>query len=118
MPDNPLLVALLRELRDEALTTRTEAGRMTGRTRGQIAGVCDRNQIIPWPLIPKEIVRKRSCCFPIGQPGEDEFHLCGKQKAPGHSLLCTEHERKKWTPQAKVLAMLRKVTMLRSRRCT
>jgi len=105
MADNPLVVALLRELCDEALVTRTEAGRMVGLNRNQIAGICKRNSIAPWPHISKEIIRKRDCCFPVGQPGTPEFHLCGKRKAPGHSLVCAEHEGKKWVPQAKILAL-------------
>ena len=105
MPDNPLLVALLQEYKDEASLTRTEVGRIVGKTRGQIAGVCNRQGIKPWPSIPRAVTRNRYCQFPIGIPGSAEFHLCDKRKAPGHSLLCNEHENKKWKPECKVLKL-------------
>lgn len=103
MSDNPLVVALLKEYKDEALVTRTEAGRIIGKTRDQVAGICNRNKIRPWPKVPKEVTRQRSCCFPVGEPGDEDFHLCGKRKAPGHSLLCEEHIGEHWTPRCKVL---------------
>jgi hypothetical protein len=108
MSDNPLIVALLKEYKDEASLTRTEVGRIIGKTRGQVAGICHRNGIAPWPLVPKEVTQNRSCQFPIGKPATEEFHLCGKQKAPGLSLLCSEHERQKWVPKCEVIPLEKK----------
>ena len=105
MADNPLVVELLKEYKDEASVSRTEVGRILGKTRNYVAGICDRNDIKPWPKIPKNVVARRDCQFPIGEPGSKEFHLCGKRKAPGHSLLCEEHERSKWVPNGKVIPL-------------
>lgn len=115
MPDNPHIVALLKEYKDEVSVTRTEVGRMVGMTRGQIAGICNRHDIKPWPKILKHVVRNRSCQFPIGRPGTEEFHLCGKRKAIGHSFLCEEHRGERWKPVAKVLSFARKVARKISR---
>ena len=103
MADNPVLVALLIEFMHEASVTRTEAGKIVGKTRGQIAGTCHRSGIAPWPRIPLDIKEKRSCQFPVGSPESDEFHLCGRMKASGHSFLCDEHQHVRWIPTAKVL---------------
>ena len=103
MSDNPLVVALLKEFKDEALLTRTEAGQVMKLTRGQVAGICNRNGIVGWPSIPKEVHRKRCCCFPLGQPGEADFHLCGKPRITAHPFLCDEHEERVWVPNGKVL---------------
>lgn len=103
MPDNPHVVELLKEYRDEALLTRTEAGRIIGKNRDQVAGICERNGIKPWPPIAKEVQRKRYCCFPIGYPGEDGFHLCDRPRTTGHPFLCELHEDETWVPNGKVL---------------
>ena len=105
MPDNPLVVELLKEYKDEALLTRTEVGRITGMTRGQIAGICNRNGIRPWLPVPKEVHRRRCCCFPLGHPGEPDFHLCDKPLITAHPFLCEEHEGEVWVPNGKVLQL-------------
>lgn len=100
MADNPLIVAVLRELRDEALVTKTEAGRMLGLTRNQVAGICNRNKraIGPWPRVSRSIQEKRYCCFPVGVPETEDFHLCGRKKVSAAGFLCAEHSHKIWSP--------------------
>lgn len=108
MPDNPNVVALLKEYRDEASLTRTEAGRIIGKTRGQIAGICQRKGIAPWPVfkggIHAQRIKNRGCQFPIGMPGTDEFRLCGMHRE-SDPLLCNEHKGKKWTPNGKIVPL-------------
>ena len=105
MADNPLVVQLLIEFKNEASITRTEVGRIVGKTRGQIAGICNRNNIVDWPQIPKLVRLNRCCQYPVGTPGEEGFHLCGKRKAPGHSFLCIAHEANKWRPEARIIPL-------------
>lgn len=105
MPDNPNVVALCKEYKDEASATRTEVAKMLGKKRGFIAGICRRNGITPWPLIPKVVQRNRSCQFPAGHPGTEDFHLCGKRRDIGNSLLCTGHIGKVWQPECQVLSI-------------
>jgi hypothetical protein len=116
MPDNPLVVALLKELRDEALLTKTEAGKIIGRNRNQVAGTWNRNKTIigPWPKIPENVKKNRACCFPIGRPGEESFHLCGNPRV-SHPFLCEEHKQRRWIPMAKVLPLLQRAVVLRSK---
>lgn len=103
MADNPLVVALLKEYRDERSVSRIEAGRIIGMSRGTVAGICQRNNIAPWPRIKREWRKKRTCQFPIGHAGDADFHFCGKRLDPDHSLLCAQHRGLKWEPKAKVI---------------
>lgn len=104
MPDNPNVVALLNEYKDESSLTRTEAGRIIGKTRGQVAGVCDRNGIKPWPRLLPHMFENRGCQFPINQPGTEKFHLCGMFRI-SHPLVCNEHKGKVWQPECRVLSI-------------
>ncbi len=116
MADNPLVVALLRELRNEALVTKSEAGAMIGKNRNQVAGIWNRHkaEIGSWPKIPAKIRKGRDCCFPIGTPGEDNFRLCGNTRV-SHAFLCEEHKGRRWMPMAKVLTFLQKVLVIKSK---
>lgn len=109
MADNPLVVALLKEYRDEASITKTEAGRIMGLNRNQIAGITNRNKekIGPWPELSDARVLNRGCQFPINQPGTPDFRLCGifRQSDP---LCCEDHKKKKWVAEAVVIPMKKK----------
>ena len=63
MPDNPLIVALLREYAAEASITRPEVGKMLGMTVGQIAGIHHRNikQTGTWPALDPQRKKNRCC---------------------------------------------------------
>lgn len=99
MTDNPMVVALLKELRDEALLSKTEAGIIIGKNRNEIAGIWNRHKEVigSWPLIPKTVEQNRPCVFPIGVPGTEGFHLCDADRGK-HRLFCKAHRRKKWQP--------------------
>ena len=112
MADNPLIVELLKEYKNEALLTRPEVGEILGLSRGTVAGICNRNSIKPWPQIPDEIKEKRDCQFPIGYPGDPDFHLCDEMTGPTHSFLCTAHVGKVWEPSCKILHLREPVLML------
>ena len=99
MADNPMVVALLKELRNEALLSKTEAAVILGKNRNEVAGIWNRNKdaIGNWPLVPKTVEQNRSCVFPVGVPGTEEFHLCDAKRGR-HPLFCKAHRRKKWAP--------------------
>ena len=54
---------------------------------------------IPMGLNATALLTKGSCRFPMGHPGDDNFHYCGNQKLPGksycafHHDMCTEKRR-------------------------
>lgn len=100
MADDKALVALLKEFACEASITRPEVGKLVGKTLGQIAGVHNRNKktIGTWPEIDPTRKKNRRCQFPLGTPGTDSFHLCGKDRAPGNTLVCAGHSRMTWKP--------------------
>jgi hypothetical protein len=105
MPDDPRVVALLKALlalivASAAKLTRTETGTILGLTRGQVAGICDRNGIAPWPTFRAKERRGRTCQFPVGEPGVHGFRVCGEKCAPGHQFLCVVHRNTKWPPAA------------------
>jgi hypothetical protein len=104
MPDNPNVVALLKEYRDEVSLTRTEAGRIIGKTRNQVAGLCNRNYIKPWLRPLPHVLKNRGCQFPINQPGTTDFRLCGMFRT-NDPLVCAEHKGKVWKPESKVFRM-------------
>lgn len=101
MTDNPMVVALLTELRNEALVSKTEAGVIIGKNRNEVAGIWNRNKeaIGNWPLIPKTVEQNRPCVFPLGIPGTAEFKLCDGKRGK-HRLFCTKHRSKTWEPPA------------------
>ena len=104
MPDNPNVVALLKEFKNESSITRTEVARIVGRKRGYVAGICHRNGIAPWPRLLPHVFQNRGCQFPLGIPGTETFRLCGMFRE-GDPLLCNEHKKAVWKPQAQVLRL-------------
>lgn len=100
MPDNPAVVALLREFAFEASITRPEVGHLLGMTTGQMAGIHNRNvkKIGSWPTLNADRRRNRGCQFPTGAPGMETFDVCGKPRAPGHALCCKAHKGMRWKP--------------------
>ncbi len=102
MPDNRLIVLLLKEYAFEASITRPEAGKVMGKTLGQVAGIHNRNQkaIGPWPKIDPVRRKNRRCQFPVGTPGTEGFHLCGCERK-NHPFLCEAHKEKVWQPPKK-----------------
>lgn len=104
MADNPLVVALLKELKDEASITRTEVGILLGKERGYVAGICRRNGIEPWPQIPVRVLQNRGCQFPLNQPGTEDFRICGMFRE-NDSLVCNEHKGVEWVPHCRVLPL-------------
>jgi hypothetical protein len=104
MADNPLVVALLKEFCDEASITRTEVGTIIGKNRNQIAGICDRNGIVPWPHIPKRVLENRGCQFPRNIPDTSEFAICGMFRT-SDPLVCNDHKGKVWVPECKMLSI-------------
>jgi hypothetical protein len=104
MPDNPNVVALLKEYKDESSIKRPEVGRIIGMTIGQVAGIRHRNRLVPWPQPLPHVITNRGCQFPLGQPGTEEFRLCGIHRE-NDPLLCKEHKGKKWIPECSVLPL-------------
>ena len=42
-------------------------------------------------------ITDRMCKWPIGHPGEPEFHFCGQRTHPGHTY-CAEHTARAYQP--------------------
>jgi hypothetical protein len=99
MAEDPRLVELLKFYREKATVTRPEVGILTGKSVGQIAGVCNRAGITGWPKINPESFADRRCQFPVLRNGQR--HICGKMRplnAETDSLCCTEHQGEVWDP--------------------
>jgi len=98
MPDNPVVVQLLREYAFEASITRPEVGMILGQTVGQMAGIHNRNTRVigTWPILDPKRKSNRRCQFPLGTPGSEDFHLCGDVRADDDLLLCKKHRGMKW----------------------
>lgn len=74
-----------------------------GTTRNAVIGKRNRmgwNQIKAEPIVaPKnwgfDKIGTRDCCWPIGDPGEPDFHMCGE---PAWELkpYCAMHQRRAW----------------------
>ena len=105
MPDSPQTVALLAYFAQEATVTRPEvAERILGKTVGFAAGVHHRDHLLgehekigPWPKLDPARRKNRRCQFPIGNPLQKDFHLCGGIRRTD-DLVCTRHVGKTWTP--------------------
>jgi hypothetical protein len=94
MADNTELIELLKFYKKLKTIKRPEVGILTGKTVGQIAGVCHKNGIRPWPDISDEVIAQRCCQFPVIRNGQR--HVCGK--ATVDSLRCVEHQNTLWNP--------------------
>lgn len=48
----------------------------------------------PRPPHPLDLVQPRECCFPIGNPGDEDFHYCrARIETPGRPY-CDMHHRR------------------------
>jgi len=99
MADDSKLVELLRFYKKKATVTRPEVGILTGKSVGQIAGICNRAAITGWPKIEPEVVRDRSCQFPVLKNGQR--YVCGLMRSQGvdaDPLRCSDHREMIWDP--------------------
>ncbi len=107
MPDNPNVVALLKEYKNESSIKRPEVAKILDKTIGYVAGICNRHGVKPWPKPLAHVLQNRLCQFPIGCPGTEKFHLCDQPKAPGHGFLCEEHKDTFWKPNCTITPIKR-----------
>ena len=90
------LIADLTALWDQGLSASEIAARLGGISRNAVIGKAHR---LGLPSRPSPIKRARAvaerkpgrgCCWPLGDPGEKDFHFCGKRAEPGRPY-CAEH---------------------------
>lgn len=95
----PERIAALIALWNEELPT-SEIGRRLGITKNAVIGKVHRlglpKRRLP-PEKPEESqvirlseLRSGMCSWPVGDPGDDKFHFCGEQAAPGKPY-CSKH---------------------------
>ena len=88
-------VAELRRLWDEGLST-AEIGRRLGVSKNAVVGKAHRLGLPPRqsPIrrAPRPVVSMPgpTCQWPFGDPGDPDFHFCGKRVLPGKPY-CAEH---------------------------
>lgn len=92
MLSDSMTVAILRLYQKTGLVTRVEVGHMIGAGVGRIAGLCNRNQIKPWPDVSQEVKEKRTCCFLTTLPTATVPRLCGQPTHAQNGFLCETHE--------------------------
>jgi hypothetical protein len=99
MADDDALVELLKFYKQKATVTRPEVGVLTGKSVGQIAGVCNRAGIKDWPKLDPNDAVERPCQFPVIRHGER--YVCGLMRSHGvdaDPLRCGEHRHRVWDP--------------------
>jgi len=84
----------------ETGVTTAEIGRQIGVTKNAVIGKVHRLGLVPRIVTQKPPPRRNvfefngpSCMWPIGHPGEDDFHFCGDRPVPGKSY-CADHAAK------------------------
>ena len=95
----PERMARLVALWEEGVTT-AEIGRRIGVTKNAVIGKVHRIGLVPRVVTDKPAPRRNVfdftgpvCMWPIGHPGEDDFHFCGGRPIAGKPY-CTEHAAK------------------------
>ena len=89
-------VDTLKGLWQRGYTARQIAEKLGGVTRNAVIGKAHRMGLSsrPSPIKRQEPVapaaHERSCQWPIGHPGSNEFHFCGDSAEQGRPY-CTEH---------------------------
>lgn len=98
----PERVEQLGKLWTEGLST-AEIGRRLGITKNAVVGKAHRLALEPRPSPLKTVRKPRAaatavvgftgggcCSWPLGHPGEKNFHFCGAKSVPGKPY-CAEH---------------------------
>ncbi|MAO91775.1 MAG: global cell cycle regulator GcrA-like protein [Rhodospirillales bacterium] len=90
-------VTLLKGMWTNGYTARQIAEKLGGVTRNAVIGKAHRlglssrpQQVKRHTPLPIPNVVERHCQWPIGHPGTDEFHFCGKSAVPGKPY-CQAH---------------------------
>ena len=90
-------VATLKSLWQNGYSARQIAERLGGVTRNAVIGKAHRMGLSSRPSPIKKTqkpaapaVKERSCQWPIGHPGSDDFHFCGEAAEPGRPY-CSAH---------------------------
>ena len=92
----PDRIEQLTRLWEEGVTT-AEIGRRIGVTKNAVIGKVHRIGLVP-RVVKEAPVRRRNvfdfagpvCMWPIGHPGDDDFHFCGGRPAGGKPY-CEHH---------------------------
>ena len=92
----PERIEALTRLWEEGVTT-AEIGRRIGVTKNAVIGKVHRIGLTPRVITQKPPPRRNvfdftgpACMWPIGHPGEEEFHFCGEQPVAGKPY-CGHH---------------------------
>jgi GcrA cell cycle regulator len=92
----PERIAELTRLWEEGITT-AEIGRRIGVSKNAVIGKVHRIGLTPRVITEKPAPRRNvfefagpACMWPIGHPGEDEFHFCGERPMGGKPY-CEHH---------------------------
>ena len=95
----PNLVEQLRSLWQTEAST-AEIGRRLGISKNAVVGKAHRlglaNRAAPVAArapVVVSISSRQSCQWPVGHPGESDFHFCGSPSTPGKPY-CSEHSSK------------------------
>ena len=90
-------VAVLKGIWTNGYTARQIAEKLGGVTRNAVIGKAHRLGLSSRPTtvkrhtpLPIPNVVERYCQWPIGDPGSDDFHFCGKAAVPGKPY-CDKH---------------------------
>ena len=92
----PERIERLIALWEEGVTT-AEIGRRIGVTKNAVIGKVHRIGLVPRVVTEKPAPRRNvfeftgpACMWPIGHPGEDDFHFCGETPVAGKPY-CADH---------------------------
>src|SRR6201996_6774090 len=99
-------IAKLRVLWAEGLST-AEIGRRLNISKNAVVGKAHRLSLPPRPSPLKRPPTRRvigvappSCTWPLGHPGDTDFHFCGKRPVQGKPY-CAEHAAMAYVPPKK-----------------
>lgn len=96
----PERIAVLIALWNENITT-SEIGRRLGITKNAVIGkvhrlgLTQRRPSVKEEPEPADVIRldalgANMCCWPVGNPGDTDFHFCGQPSAAGKPY-CSKH---------------------------
>ena len=92
----PERIEILVRLWEEGVTT-AEIGRRIGVTKNAVIGKVHRIGLVPRVITEKPAPRRNVfdfngsvCMWPIGHPGDDDFHFCGTAPVSGKPY-CAKH---------------------------
>lgn len=106
----PTRISILIALWNEGLTT-SEIGVRLGVTKNAVVGKVHRlglptrgspirQKAPPAQIIRLEALRPGMCCWPEGEPGDDDFRFCGEPVVP-EKPYCAEHCDRAYVKQPK-----------------